>query len=55
MIYKVKMGDIFKIPKSLRPKKTDDYKENFQKSIREVCGGWFIENINEKKYPIDRR
>ena len=43
------------ITKSLPPKITDDYKEKFHTTIREVSEEWFIKNMNSKPPLIKRK
>ena len=50
------MSELFKtIPKSLPPKKDEDYEENCQPTIGAVGEEWFIENINAMFRLIKRR
>ena len=36
-------------------KKCDDYKENYWTAIRELCGEWFINKMDENSPPSKRR
>ena len=50
------MSELFEtIPKSLPPKKGDDYNEKNRTMRRAVGGEWFINKINSKLPPIKRR
>ena len=50
------MSELFQaIQKSIPPKQSDDYKENFQTAIRAVGGGQFIDKMNAIPSPIKRR
>ena len=49
MIYEDKMSELFKTtPRSLSPKKHDDYKGKFQTTIRAVVGEWYKYKMNTK-------
>ena len=50
------MSELFKtIPKSVPSKKTDDYKESFQTTIRAVGGEWNIYQMNANPSHINRK
>ena len=56
MIYKINISELFKTtPKSLPQKSPDDYNIKYKTTIKALCGGWFIENINAKLPPFKIR